>query len=196
MSNLSIYLAGPEVFLLDAATIGQSKKTLCKSYGFTGLFPFDNEITKPPDGMRISGAIFAANVDLMRSADMVVANLSPFRGPSADPGTVFEVGFMAGLGKPTYGYSNVSATFLEKVRAFDNHVILDPDRQAWVDSAGMSVENFELRDNLMIVECLEAHGLPLVVRDVSVQEQFRDLQAFERCLQLVRQKVDREFAHT
>jgi nucleoside 2-deoxyribosyltransferase len=195
MSNLSIYLAGPEVFLPDAAEVGQSKKRLCESYRFAGLYPLDNEIDAVPSGKRISNVIFAANVELMRSADLIIANLSPFRGPSADPGTVFELGFMMGLGKLTYGYSNVAGTFLEKNRALGGSVTLDADRQAWVDSAGMSVENFGIEDNLMITECLATNGFPLVVRDVPSSERFRDLQAFEQCLQLVRRKVEAGYVH-
>jgi nucleoside 2-deoxyribosyltransferase len=189
MTKLSIYLAGPEVFLPDAAAIGKAKTQLCKLYGFAGLYPLDNKITEISAEKRISSAIFAANVELMRSADIVIANLTPFRGPSADPGTVFEVGFMMGLGKPTYGYSNASGTYLEKVRAFGGRVSLDATRKAWVDSAGMSVEDFGIDDNLMIMECLEANGLPLVVCDVGNKDRFRDLRAFEQCLQLVHQKL-------
>ena len=42
----------------------------------------------------------------MRSCDAAVANLTPFRGVSADAGTAFEVGFMRALGRPVLGYTN------------------------------------------------------------------------------------------
>ena len=35
----------------------------------------------------------------MDAADAIIANLTPFRGPSADAGTVYELGYMAGRGK-------------------------------------------------------------------------------------------------
>ena len=31
----------------------------------------------------------------MKEADAIIANLTPFRGPSADTGTVYELGYMA-----------------------------------------------------------------------------------------------------
>jgi nucleoside 2-deoxyribosyltransferase len=194
MSNVSIYLAGPEVFLPDGAAVGLLKRLLCDSYGFTGLYPLDNEVPKPALGTRASSAIFAANLALMRSADLVIANLTPFRGPSADPGTVFEIGFMMGLGRPGFGYSNAPGTYLDKVRAQDDGVAFDAGRGAWVDSDSMTVEDFGVGDNLMITESLEAGGLPLVVSDTVVPERFRDLRAFERCLQLVRRKLGADSA--
>ena len=33
-----IYLAGPEVFLQNATTIGNLKKDLCKKYGYDGVY--------------------------------------------------------------------------------------------------------------------------------------------------------------
>ena len=42
----------------------------------------------------------------MDAADAIIANLTPFRGPSADAGTVYELGYMAGRGKLCLAYSN------------------------------------------------------------------------------------------
>ena len=85
-----IYLAGPEVFLPDADDIGLRKKALCEKYGFVGLFPLDNEIANLPADGRLDQAIYAANLVLMKEADIGICNLTPFRGISADAGTVFE----------------------------------------------------------------------------------------------------------
>ena len=41
-----IYLAGPEVFLANALEVGNAHKLLCKKYGYEGLFPLDNIITR------------------------------------------------------------------------------------------------------------------------------------------------------
>ena len=42
-----------------------------------------------------------ANLEAIRAADFVMANLNDFRGPGEpDSGTAFEVGFAAALGKP------------------------------------------------------------------------------------------------
>ena len=61
--------------------------------------------------------IFARNLALMRRADLIIANLTPFRGVSADPGTVFELGWFDGAGKPVYGYSNVAANLETRIAA-------------------------------------------------------------------------------
>ena len=92
-----LYLAGPDVFLPDAIEIGRRKVALCEKHDATGLFPLDNEIDlAAPDA---SLQIFRANQTMMDRADAIVANLTPFRGPSADAGTVYELGYMAGKGK-------------------------------------------------------------------------------------------------
>ena len=99
MRPKTIYLAGPEVFLPDALAVGTRKKALCEKYGFIGLFPFDNEIKSAPPGARTDALIYHANLAMMRAADIGIFNLTPFRGVSADTGTVFELGLMIGLGK-------------------------------------------------------------------------------------------------
>src|SRR6266568_1703481 len=105
MTNPKIYLAGPEVFLSDAAEIGARKKMLCEEFGFVGLFPLDHDLAEAA-GEKLDEQIFSANVAFMREADAGVFNLSPFRGVNADPGTAFELGFFSGLGKPTFAYTN------------------------------------------------------------------------------------------
>ncbi len=77
-----VYLAGPEVFLPDAAVLGAQKKALCERYGFTGLFPFDTEVGAVPAGERADWAIYRANVTLMQEADCAIVNLTPFAGPA------------------------------------------------------------------------------------------------------------------
>jgi nucleoside 2-deoxyribosyltransferase len=91
---MNIYLAGPDVFLPNAAEIGRQKVALCKRYGAHGFFPLDNAIDiNAGDASR---QIFHGNEAMMNHCDIIIANLTPFRGPSADAGTVFELGYMAG----------------------------------------------------------------------------------------------------
>ena len=52
----------------------------------------------------------------MDAADAIIANLTPFRGPSADAGTVYELGYMAGRGKLCLAYSNDPAVYAERVK--------------------------------------------------------------------------------
>ena len=46
--SLNVYLAGPEVFLVNAREIGERKKELCEKYGFQGHFPLDGEEPNAP----------------------------------------------------------------------------------------------------------------------------------------------------
>jgi nucleoside 2-deoxyribosyltransferase len=174
-----VYLAGPEVFLPDAAGHGRRKVELCRAHGFVGLFPLDA-------GLHDARAIFRANLAQMRSADLVIANLTPFRGPGADPGTVLELGFMAGLGKPTLGYTNDARDILARTCAHDAAARLDNGR--WVDGGGLAIEDFGLAENLMIIGVLAEWGVPLVRRDVPAAERYNDLGGFAECLKLAAER--------
>ena len=46
---------------------------------------------------------------MMERSDIIIANLTPFGGASADAGTLIEVGWFLGKGKPMFGYSNTRA---------------------------------------------------------------------------------------
>src|SRR6202051_4239894 len=93
---MKVYLAGPDVFLPDAVEFGRRKVELCARYGLTGLYPPDNKIDLSAADASLQ--IFRGNEAMMNEADAVIANLTPFRGPGADAGTVYELGFMAGGG--------------------------------------------------------------------------------------------------
>ena len=101
---MKIYLAGPDVFLPDAVEIGRRKAAICARHGLTGLYPLDNAVDL--SAADASLAIFKGNEAMMDAADAIIANLTPFRGPSADAGTVYELGYMAGRGKLCFAYSN------------------------------------------------------------------------------------------
>jgi nucleoside 2-deoxyribosyltransferase len=183
-----VYLAGPEVFLCDAAALGAKKKALCEGYGFTGLFPFDNEVSAVPAGERSDRAIYGANLALMQEADCAIINLTPFRGPSADVGSVFELGLMVGLGKPVFGYSNTTTDLLSRMRQTGS-VLFDDQDGVWRDQYGMRVEDFGNADNLMIDACLAEQGHPLVRVNVADGDLYRDLRGFAECLRLAAQEL-------
>jgi nucleoside 2-deoxyribosyltransferase len=181
--RLKAYLAGPEVFLPDAVAIGQRKKELCDRYGFEGLYPFDNEVSPDSSGTRIDLLIYRANVTMMHEADFGILNLTSFRGPSADVGTVFELGMLAGLAKPVFAHTNDDEDFLARVKRTEA-AQYDPVAKAWRDSAGMTIENFGNVDNLMIDATLVQQGRSIVRRARTGEARFRDLTGFEECLRL------------
>ena len=84
-----LYLAGPDVFVPEPHARGVALKALCTEAGAIGLFPIDDAAHGPE-------AIREANMAMIRRCDAVVANMTPFRGPSMDPGTAYEMGAIRG----------------------------------------------------------------------------------------------------
>jgi nucleoside 2-deoxyribosyltransferase len=183
-----VYLAGPEVFLCEAKEVGERKKALCRKYGFDGVFPLDVEI----DGMgkqprEIGLCISDVNEGLIRSCDVLIANITPFRGPSADVGTAFEMGFAHALGKKVLAYTNVTLPFTERtVHALKSEVNRCVDGKLR-DAQGMFVEEVGLTDNLMIDGCIHASTKLLVVEEAPKGQLFTYLGGFEKCLQAAKE---------
>ena len=192
---MRIYLAGPDVFLPDAAQIAEAKKAICSAHGAEGVFPTDLHQDHPDDtALPRWYSIYLKNEAHMRGCDAIVANLTPFRGPSADAGTVFELGFMRALGRALAGYSNVAAPFLARSLAAPGAVRASDGR--WRDAEGLAVEDFGLADNLMIDGGLRAAGGHLVVRDAPPGARWSDLAAFTECVRLITRRAPRHPAAT
>jgi nucleoside 2-deoxyribosyltransferase len=153
------YLAGPDVFRPDWERHAGRLRAACARHGIQGVFPLDNDVAVPPGPPRDHAyCIRQANLLLIERSDIVLANVSPFRGPHADDGTAFEVGYATARHKPVLCYSVESdSTLLEQV-----------DSDAWCrgdaprgqtlgekkDHDGWSVEDFGLPVNLMLVDPL------------------------------------------
>lgn len=178
--TLRVYLAGPDVFLPAPEAWAARKQAVCAQHGLTGVTPFDPLADEPsewaalPDWRRIA----LRNEAHIRSCVAVIANLTPFRGPSADVGTVYEVGFARALGLPVFGYACVAAAFQERTLAA-HAAVVDADG-LWRDGDGMLVEPFGLFDNLMIEGGVLASGGVLLAEET--RDRWRDLAVFERCV--------------
>jgi nucleoside 2-deoxyribosyltransferase len=180
---MKIYLAGPDVFLPDAMEIGRRKLELCTRHGLTGLYPLDNPVDLAANGASLQ--IFHGNEALMQSADAIIANLTPFRGPGADAGTVYELGYMAGRGKLCLGYSNDASVYASRVREFTEVTSRDG---ILTDAQGLTVEDFGLTDNLMMIHALDLYGCALVTPHKRPADIWHDLTAFETCLRLAAER--------
>jgi nucleoside 2-deoxyribosyltransferase len=180
---MKIYLAGPDVFLHDAVDIGRRKMELCRRHGLTGLYPLDNAIDATAADASLQ--IFRGNEAMMIDADAVIANLTPFRGPGADAGTVYELGYMAGRGKLCLGYSNDPSCYADRARLFTD--VSSRDGRL-VDALGLTVEDFGLTDNLMMIHALELHGCALVTPRQMPADIWRDLTAFETCVRMAAER--------
>ncbi len=160
-----IYLAGPDVFKPNAKEYGKSLVNHLNNWDMEGLYPLDNEIdtitTNDPFGLKgkteTGRAIALANMKMIQKCDAVLANLEPFRGPSADVGTVWECAYAKGLGKIVCGYN---ATIMDyKFKVLGN-----------VPHDGMIVEDFGVWDNIMLV-----HGIDIF--EQRIQDALGSLQS-------------------
>lgn len=185
MARKKLYLAGPDVFLADARAVGERKRALCWEFGFEGLFPLDNDEDVGGNAPRI----FRDNCALMQQADIGLFNLTPFRGPSADVGTVFELGFLFAQGKPVYGYTAAPQRYRERVARSGRVVEQNGPR----DRDGYAIEDFDLIDNLMIVRAIEdAGGVIAAVEnagDGTDGDPLAAFRAFTACLGLMRRRI-------
>ena len=146
-----IYLAGPDVFEPDAVEVGEKLKQLAEEHGFIGLFPFDNIIPAQQTPHETARAIRDANLKLLESADIIMANLNPFRGIEPDSGTVFEVGYACALKKPVYCYATDCREMIARIREKQQ---LSAD--AIFCQEGKVMEDFKLSHNLMMIDLVVA----------------------------------------
>jgi nucleoside 2-deoxyribosyltransferase len=181
-----IYLAGPDVFLPDAAARGEALRAICARRGLEGVFPLDAlpggdlpDWGGLPEALRIA----RRNEAHIASCDALVANLTPFRGPSADAGTVFELGYMRALGRPVFGWSNTAMPFAARSRDFCAPGAAAGADGFWRDGEGMLIEAFPgMADNLMIHGAIVASGGVLVAEEVPHGGRWRSLEGFARCI--------------
>lgn len=157
MNKKKVYLAGPDVFKPNAKERG---KILCEAlarHDMEGLFPLDNEIDLGPSKLENGKKIYEANRQMILNCDAVLANLVPFRGPSADVGTVWECAYAKGIGKIVVGYGMGDD--------YKYNVI------GKVPHDGMAVEDFGVWDNIMLVHSLarwskDWHEGMLIIKDI------------------------------
>jgi Nucleoside 2-deoxyribosyltransferase len=142
----SVYLAGPAVFHPAAKAVFDYLIEICVRHGLTPITPQLGEVDiSALDAPGKAAAIRRLNMDKIAAADMVIACISPFRGPGADAGTAWEMGYAEALGKPVVAWCEALGDYRSRVPA-------EPDDrgQAWCRQHGMLVEDFGLADNLML----------------------------------------------
>jgi len=149
-----VYLAGPDVFQPNAKGIGEALISLLDGLGMQGMFPLDNEIALGNDRVANGIKIAKANREMIHQCDGVLANLVPFRGPSADVGTVWECAYARGLSKIVVGYGFTHIEYRDGVIGEVPH-------------DGMSVEDFGVWDNIMVVHGL--HGFHRLFSEAAIK---------------------------
>ena len=167
---LTSYNAGPDVFFPDPFAHAARKAAICARHGILGREPVESGVDlAAPDA---SARIYRANRELMLSCDIIIANLTPFRGPSADDGTAFEVGFFDALERPAFAYTNLAEGLARRTRRF---VAKNPDPGLF------AIEEFGLPTNLMLPHAVLCRGgLPMFTPLDGRDRRFDDLETFER----------------
>ncbi|KAA2215106.1 nucleoside 2-deoxyribosyltransferase [Teichococcus oryzae] len=178
------YLAGPDVFLPDAPSHAARKVAICARHGIDGRPPLNEDLaslgTLPAE--EAWATLYRKDIGMMDGCDLVIANLTPFRGVSADSGTLVEIGWFLGRGRPVFGYSNSAAPFSERCRQHGS-VLPDP-------IPGVTVEGFGLPDNLMIEGALvQAGGHPMLIPPDGRDRPFDSLDMFEACVALAARRL-------
>ena len=178
----TVYLAGPEVFFPDGAAITAAKRELTRSYGFVPRV-WSEERGWPSDKFEIGVFIARGNEAVMSDSDFIIANMTPFRGISADVGTAYEIGFMCAQGKPAFGYTNDGRFYGQ--RATENFYggMVAPDAKGVTRGPdGQMVEDHAMSDNLMLDGGMHLRGGLVARPSAGAVLPFADLSVFEACL--------------
>lgn len=151
---MKTYFAGPDVFLQHAHDHFSRVCAHASSVGLDPIVPLDaEEGSVMESGDPLSLQIYLANIRKLEMAELIIANMNPFRGVEPDSGTVFEVGYAIAQAKPVILYGeDLSRAYVEKVSGtvnFYGHCL---------DENGLLIEDFGLPLNLML-----AHSASFIV---------------------------------
>lgn len=183
MTPIKIYLAGPDVFFPCDLETGQKKIDFCKDVGAEGIYPsfllpkdlFTGNFSKEEKRIIINHQCKSG----IRDADIVILNLTPFRGIEMDSGTAFEAGFADALGKTIFGYSNIPETYLQRMLKVEG--THKDSSNTWRDKNNCVIEDFDLSENCMIgSSCID-----IFVPSNKEQEKLKEdpLYMFKKCIQ-------------
>lgn len=177
---MRLYLAGPDVFLPDPLKVARAKQDICQRHGFVGVFPWDEslDLAQTP-AYEMGLAIYKSNIKLMDSCELIVANMTPFRSPGMDVGTAFEMGYMAAQAKPVFGYTNDGRLYVERVA----------EASPGLDQNGMTIEQFEMVDNLMLEGAIVTSGGALWRPPASAEDYYTGLDAFEAVVKIAAERL-------
>jgi nucleoside 2-deoxyribosyltransferase len=143
-----------------------------------GLPPLNQDVETAAGASDRWQTIYEKDLAMMERCDIIIANLTPFGGASADAGTLIEVGWFLGKGKPIFGYSNTSESFESRMR-----------KQLGDRHAELGIEGFDLPDNLMIVGAVHSGGYPIFVPSDDKARGIDALDVFEACAAAAAQRV-------
>src|SRR5260370_42121310 len=86
------YLAGPDVFLPDAAAHAAREVEICRRSGLRGLPPLNEDVATAAKHKEVWQTIYEKDIALMDRCDMIIGDLQPFAGASPDARTLIAAG--------------------------------------------------------------------------------------------------------
>jgi nucleoside 2-deoxyribosyltransferase len=144
---------------------------ICRRAGLRGLPPLNDDAAATATQPDFWQVIYEKDIAMMEKSDLIIANLTPFGGASADSGTLIEVGWFLGQGKPIFGYSNTPENFESRMR-----------KQLGATQTDFDIEGFHLPDNLMIVGAVGSSGYPIFLPTDGKARGLDALDVFETCV--------------
>ncbi len=156
-----VYMAGPDIFRVEWPDTAQKIVDACASWGFESLLPISAEQSLDRPGVRgitvpgkakDAAIVFESCLELIRSCDAMVADITPFRGDEPDSGTVFEIAVAVAQGKPVIAYTRDTRLTHER----HAHNGTKTDCGALLCRSGFLVEHFDLPCNLMVAQACSA----------------------------------------
>lgn len=185
---MRIYIAGPEVFLENAIEVLGNKKRLCDQYGHEGVTPFDTDIETITNDFECGLRIAAENERLIDASDVVIANISPFRGFNTDPGTIYEIGYARAKGKRVLAYTYDEATHSERIcKSYYKDDVEDYKDFKRGRFDKQFIDDFGMAENAMIDGGIHASGGEVVIEVLDLLDldllDLGNVKGFETCLQ-------------
>ncbi len=182
----SLYLGGPDSFYPDAAQLRGRQRMLAEERGFSVLVPLPLGPSQDDHSELTARAQYAERLARLRRADAGIINLTPFRGPGADAGAAFEMGFLAGRSRPVMAWINLAdemeAEYRERVDGWMGSRL--DETGVLRDGEDCEIEDFGLPEAALL--WAEARRLFVIVTD----DPLSDLTGFEMCLDALRLYAD------
>ena len=178
----TVFMAGPDRWFPEGPALIAQKADMCREAGFEPVVGGGDDLFETERSEVMAREIFARVCQRIRESDAMVVNLTPWRGPNCDPGTSFEAGFAAALGKPVFAYMNIRNEEEAEARARVEATVgaVRDLHGVWRDDDGCEIEDFGLAENLML--WAEARCLYVIV----CQDPYEDLTGLELCLHAAR----------
>lgn len=141
---------------------------LCKPHGLECVWPSEHYLFPdllPPserDDAKVGRLLPRAPLMNISGVSAIVADVSPFRGPSLNPVIAFEIGIAVTLGVPVFAWTEATqrncaqrqTAFRPIIDRIPNDVTEEGPGGLWYDSQGFKVEDFGLVESAVIAGSL------------------------------------------